>query len=405
MSATPASPGQDRATPMGSFSVSLACGAGALAASAALVASAGSVGQALELFVVFAVLACLEAVAYVEAIRPWLDGASVPPGGRLAQLALVVLAFATFVGGPAMGAVGLCGFAAGVFVPNTSSIRYRRVNRSLVVEGETRPVAGKSPDAAAPAAPAAPADRPARARAAPKVGRVLRAAVNEERDRWLAWAAATFAVTVGCAAARTSGSVVLGVDFLGVAALVWVTRRALAARLALGDFEEARTEPRRGFVALVRDPHLPGTRPLLGVWSKEPVPVGGQLPRAEAVYRCDAARDALFSTRGAVVVHQAWVGAPSGSRPRWVVADAGIALPRHRALLGPHRLDSVIGTERPARARTLSMPAPNPTTEAETGMFVTVISEPTSGTGPWARLFAWRLAALALAGAVLAWLR
>jgi hypothetical protein len=198
---------------------------------------------------------------------------------------------------------------------------------------------------------------------------------------------------------------VLGVDFLGVAALAWVTTRLLGARTALRDFEEAQTEPHRAYVVVLRDPSPRGTGPLLGVWAKEPVLTAGRLPRADAVYRCDAGRDALFCSRGEVVVHRAWVdqGPRAGSRPRWVAADAGVALPRHRAVLGAQQLDAALGRERPPRTRSLSMPAPNPTTETETGTFVTVINEPVPETRQLVRLLAWRLAALALAAVLLAW--
>jgi hypothetical protein len=238
------------------------------------------------------------------------------------------------------------------------------------------------------------------------VGRVLRTAFTEERDRSVAWAAATLAVTVGCVAFGAPGSVVLGVDFLGVAALAGVSTRLLGTRIALREFEEAHTEPHRAFVVALRDPRPRGTGPLLGVWNKEPVLAAGRLPRADAVYRCDAGRDALFSTRGAVVVHRAWVdtGQRAGSRPRWVAADAGVALPRHRAILGPQQLHTTIGTERPPRPRSLTMPAPNPTTESETGIFVTVINEPVPETRQFVRLLAWRLAVLTLSALVLAWM-
>lgn len=409
------------AGPMDSFSVSLAGAVGALACSAALVASADSLGRALELLLVFVLLTSVECVAYVEAVRPWLVGDPVRLPARVLQVGVVLLVLATFVGGPELGVAGLCALAAGVLLPNASAIRFRRVNRDLVDGGEpwlaekgdqeaaTRVLSDDAGDVLEddpePDRPP-PVDRPARARPAPKVGTVLLAAVDEERGRWLGWAAATLVITVACVAAGAPRSVVLGADLLGVAALAWVTSRLLGTRLALHDFEEALTEPRRAFAAVLRDPKPRGTRPLLALWSKEPVLAGGRLPRAEAVYRCDARRGALFSTRGAVIVHQAWVdsGPRAGSRPRWVAADAGVALPRKRAILGPRRVDAELGKERPARSRTLSMPAPNPTTESETGTFVTVISEPVPDTRHFVVLLAWRLAVLAIAAVLLLWI-
>lgn len=157
---------------------------------------------------------------------------------------------------------------------------------------------------------------------------------------------------------------------------------------------------------LLSDPNPQLRRPLLCVWGREPLPSGGRLPRAEAVYRCDEDRDALISVQGGAVVHEAWLdtGARARSRPRWVAADAGIVLPHRRSFLGAFYVASVIGTERPGRSRPLTMPAPDPTRENATGTVATVISEESPGTGHWARLFAWRLAALALAGALFTWI-
>ena len=419
----------DRVGPMASFTVSLVGAVLSFAASAALVASADSLGRALELLLVFLLLTSFECVAYVEAVRPWLAGESVPAPGRTLQLVVVIIVLATFAGGLELGGVGLCALAAGVLLPNASAIRFRRVNEDLVEKGEpwlaeegdqqaATHVLSEDPssvqtvdrsddqtDHAEHHEPKGTVDRPARARPAPKVGRVLQAAVSEERDRWLAWACATFVVTVACLATDAPRGVVLGVEVLGVAALVWVTSRLLGTRLAQRDFEEALREPRRAYVVVLRDPKPRGSRPLLAVWAKEPVLAGGRLPRADAVYRCDARRNALFSARGAVIVHEAWVdaGPRPGSRPRWVAADAGVGLPRQRALLGPQRLDNDLGTERPARSRSLSMPAPNPTTESETGTFVTVISEPAPETRQLVVLLAWRLGVLTLAALVLLW--
>ncbi len=404
-----ASARHERTGPLASFTVSVAGAVAVMAGSAALVASADSLGRALELLLVFMVLTSVECVAYVEAVRPWLAGDPVPVRGRVLQVVVVLLVLATFAGGPELGAVGLCALGVGVLLPNASAIRFRRVNEDLVEKGEPWLAEEGSHEAATrvlsdPAPPARP-DLKARARPAPKVGRVLRAVGDEERDRWLAWAAATLAVTVACVASGAPGAVVLGVDLLGAAALARVTSRLLGTRLALREFEEALTEPRRAFAVVLRDPRPRGTGPLLAVWRQEPVLAGGRLPRADAVYRCDPLRDALFSARSAVVVHEAWVdsGPRAGSRPRWVAADAGVALPRQRALLGSRRVEAELGQARPARSRSLSMPAPNPTTESETGTFVTVISEPAPETRHLLVLLAWRLAVLALAALVLLW--
>jgi hypothetical protein len=126
-----AAAGQGRAGLMGSFAVSLVAAATSLAGSAALVASADSIGRGLELLLVFLVLTGLECVAYVEAVRPWLEGRPVPLRGLVTQAAVLLLVLATLAGGPELAGVGLCAFVAGVFLPNASAIRYRRVNQDL----------------------------------------------------------------------------------------------------------------------------------------------------------------------------------------------------------------------------------------------------------------------------------
>src|SRR5680860_1147737 len=344
-------------------------------------------------------MACLEAAAYIDAAKPWLQGQPLARHSQVLECALVILMFGMFVGGPDLGGAALCGLLAGVFLPSASTIRYARVSRSLVDEGEARLLLERS------ATPPGSADRPVRARPFPKVGPVLAETLAEERDRWLAWAAATVTVAVGCRAAEASAADLLLIVLLGVGALVWVSRRLVGVRVALRDFETAAHVPHHAYVVLLHDPSPRVAQPLLGVWSEEPLPSDGRLPQAEAVYRCDAERKALLSMQGGAVVHEAWLetGPRARSLPRWVAADAGIALPHRRVVLGRRYLASVLGNERPARARPLTMPAPNPTTETETGSFVGVISETKSGTGRWARMFAWRLAGLTLVALVLMW--
>ncbi|MET0997435.1 MAG: hypothetical protein ABWX73_01860, partial [Marmoricola sp.] len=335
---------------------------------------------------------------WVDALRPWLRGNPVAPRTWLLQLVIVFLALAAFAGGPAMAGAALFGILTGVLLPTASAIHYSRLTRNLVVEEDVA--------ASEELTVSRPADSPpVRARRTPRVGTVLREKYAADRDRSLAWAAATGAVALGGVALGATGPVLVVVILLGIAALAWVSRRLLGVWSGLRAFESAATEPRPGFVVLVRDPKSRAARPLLGVWSKEPRPVDGRLPLAEAVYRCDARQHALASTQGAVVVHEAWVeaGPASRSRPRWVVADAGVALPQRQAVLGRQYLASIIGTERPARARPLTMPVPRLTTETATGV-ARVVTETTPGTGPWLRLFAWRLAGLVLVGLVLSWL-
>ncbi len=412
MSDAAAFPRDDRAWPPGAFTVSLAVVFASLAGSAALVASADSWWSAVGLAVVFTVLAAVQTAAYVDALLPWLQGASVPGRTYALQPAIALGALLTFAGGGAMGACGLLGYLAGVFLPNAWASRRARVNRDLVDAGEARLAREREQQQAdewTAAHPASPWDihapRPS-SRRAPKVGQVLGDSLAETRERCLAWAAATVVVLVGSVALGGSRPLFLALAFLGLAALAWVCRQLLGVWLALRDFEAAATEPRRAYVVLLRDPNPRLTRPLLCVWSSEPLPTGGRLPPAETVYRCDESRDALLSVQGGAVVHEAWLdtGARARSRPHWVAADAGIALPHRRSFLGSFYVASVIGSERPGRARPLTMPAPDPTRENATGTIATVISEESPGTGHWARLFAWRLAGLTLVDAVSAWI-
>lgn len=407
MSDSRAFPRDDRAWPPGAFTLSLVLGVGSAAGSAAFVASADSFARAVELGIVFAVMAGAQAAAYVDALLPWLRGGTVPPRTYALQIGLAVAAFLTFAGGAAMGGCGLSGYMVGVFLPNAWASRRARANTGLVDAGEARLAAERAQEPLAQTpSPWDVHDQRRSSRRAPKVGPTLRETLAEDGERWLAWAAATTVVLVATLGLGASGALVVSLGFLGLAALLWVSRRLLGVWLALRDFETAATEPRRAFVVLLDDPNPRLTRPLLCAWTQEPLPSGGRLPHAEAVYRCDENRHALLSVQGAAVVHEAWLdtGPRARSRPRWVAADAGIALPHRRSFLGALYVASVIGSERPGRARPLTMPAPNPTTENATGTVATVISEESPGSGNRARLFAWRLAGLTLAGVVFAWI-
>jgi hypothetical protein len=115
----------------------------------------------------------------------------------------------------------------------------------------------------------------------------------------------------------------------------------------------------------VHDPAPKIIRPLLGIWSERPDVQGGRMPRPELVYRCDEERSALLCVQGAVVVHEAWVdtGPRQRSKPRWVAADVGIALPQRRALLGRWYLGNLLAGERPIGVVDLTLRSPHPTAE------------------------------------------
>ena len=409
-------PRDDRSWPSGAFTFSLVCGIASLAGSAAILVSADSARRVVVLGVAFLVAAGLEAATYVGGIRQWLAGRSVPRQVEVAQVVLVLLAFLMFAAGPAFGGVVLCGLLAGAFLTNAGAIRYARFNREVAEQGELRLAGARTggtqggqlggqlgaqqggepdPDTDAEWVPRGPA---------PQVGRVLRASLVEERGLWLAWAVAAAVALPACMVAGESDAAV-GVGFVGAGALVWVGGRLLGVWRALRDYENSESQPRRAYVALLNDPNARMTRPLLGVWSQEPPPQG-RLPRAEAVYRCDEERSPLMSPPGRVIVHEAWVdkGPRSGARPRWVVADAGLALPHRGAAFGRWYLASLIGAERPAGARPLTVRSPHPDTEPAPAVASTLISEETPVFGSWARQFAWRLAALLGVALVFTWL-
>jgi hypothetical protein len=424
-------PRDDRSWPRGAFTFSLSCGVAALAGSAAILVSADSPRTMAGLGVAFLLAAGLEAAAYVAGIRPWLAGQAVPRQVEVAQVVLVLLGFLMFAAGPAFGGVVLCGLLAGAFLTNAGAIRYARFNREMAEQGELRLAEARlggpreGPHSAQLAGQQRmPGDDPegdlesnvgndmepssewVPRGPVPHVGRALRASLVEERGRWLAWAAASVVAILGCVAAGETETVVYGVGFVAAGALFWAGSRFLGGWQALRDYEQAKTEPRRAYVALLNDPNARVTRPLLGVWSQEPLPQQGRLPRAEAVYRCDEERSALMSPPGRVIVHEAWVdtGPRSGSRPRWVVADAGLALPHQTAVLGGWYLASLIGSERPAGARPLTVRAPHPDNEPTPVAAGTLITERTPVLGSWARQFAWRLATLLGVALMFTWL-
>ncbi len=448
-------PRDDRAWPRGAFGFSAAVAVVALAGSAALVASADSVGQAAGLLVVFLVMAGLETVSFLNAVRPWLEGKQVPVRTRLVQVGLVLLTLVAFVAGAKAGGAALCGFLTGVFAPSAWAIRHARINRGLeraaeseagtqmetvtpmgtvtdigtatgaVPENVTETVSETGTgEQLAPADPRVPpSDQPPNdqppndqppndqppndqpsmdeppprvtSRRTPRIGPVLREALAESTGRLLAWAAATVVTVLGCAALGTPDAAVQKAVLVGACVLVWVAVQTAIVWVAERDFARAATVPKRKYVVLVKDPSPHSNRPMLGIWTTEPVPKDGRLPKAEAVCLCDGERRALISSPGALVVHEAWVavGRHSLSTPRWVVADAGVALPRRRAFLGWRSLGAVIETQRPARARPLTMRAPHPNTE-RTSATAQVIMEEERANSRWVRVFAWRLAVM-----------
>ena len=83
---------------------------------------------------------------------------------------------------------------------------------------------------------------------------------------------------------KTSVAIIVGA--LGVGMVVWSLRLKWGVGLALRDFRNASTPPRRAFVVLLHDVNPRAVRPLLAIWSTKPV-AGERLPKPDIVYRCD----------------------------------------------------------------------------------------------------------------------
>ena len=223
----------------------------------------------------------------------------------------------------------LAGWCGGTFTAVLFGHRAARANHDIDAteaalapdEDATHVVAEEDPLARDDDTPSAP------------VGQLLDEAVAEERRRWLAWLVAGAVITGACLTLDLPSKfmIVLGVAFFGVLPMIWVPRRLCGVWLARRAVAGAATPPRRAFVVLLD--HSAALRPTLGIWSTPPVAGGGRIPPPEQVYLCCDQRDALLCT-GATVVYEAWVGtgARRTSKPRWVAADAGIAVPHRRTL-------------------------------------------------------------------------
>jgi hypothetical protein len=122
------------------------------------------------------------------------------------------------------------------------------------------------------------------------------------------------------------------------------------------------------------------------------------MPAPERVYRCDDEQDDLECFQGDVVVHEAWVdtGSRPTSKPRWVAADAGLAVPHRRAVLGRWYLSALIRAERPGRPEPLTSRPPHPSDE--------VMVEAGRADKSFLAVLGWRVLGLAAAAALFTWL-
>ena len=94
---------------------------------------------------------------------------------------------------------------------------------------------------------------------------------------------------------------------------------------------------------------------------------------------------------------EAWVdtGPRRRSKPRWIAANAGIALPHRRALLGRWYLSNLLSGERPRQPQQLSLQPPHPNHE--------MITELGRDVGSFPAALAGRLTALAAFGLLSYW--
>ena len=175
----------------------------------------------------------------------------------------------------------------------------------------------------------------------------------------LAWVLAGALVTAGTfpLASESTGWVVA---VIAIALALWSVRQTLGLALSRRDFESASSPPRRAYVVLMHDPNPRAVRPLLAIWDERPTP-GERLPKPDSVWRCDDELDELESSAGSAEVHEAWVdtGPRSWSKPRWVRADAGLAVPHRRALLGRWYVSTSLRRDRPESPHPLTLADPH----------------------------------------------
>ena len=380
-------PRDDRSWGQGAQGVSLVLVLACVGGTVPIAVSAYADLELTRVLLAFLGVALAEAACLAWSALPWLRGSS---HGRLAgtgQALLMVVAIGCFAGGGRVGGAGVLGYLAGLFAGNLALARYARRNRPQVEAAERALRAREAEEGPRP-----PRD-PRRGRP-PRVGPRLRATLARETVLVTAWVIATGSVSLVCAVATDGrGAGLLGALLVGGSFTLWAARRAVGVLLAVRSFDRPAGPPRQAWVVLLHDPNPRVTRPLLGVWDEEPRATYGRLPKADRVYRADEDRDDLLSYQGACVVHEAWVPTArhSWSRPRWVAADGGLALPHRRALLGRWYLASVISAQRP-RVDRLSVRAPDPADEAGPDSVVQEVAPLTSGLG---RALAWRLAVVA----------
>ena len=386
-------PRDDRAWPRWATAFSVIAGVGSVVAVVGIAASSEDRSAAVLVSAQAIVAAILSAWATWGGSQALIDGRRSPGWVNGLYLTMVATCFVGWVTRPVLGGTGFLGLLAGLFAANVVAQRSARRNRAVVesLQREEEQVDRAYEERR---------DRDERRRPPTeelRLGALLRRRRAQERRNLVAWIAASLPLLAVGAILHAPVRVSVAVGGVAGGAVLWVGRRLMGAWLAERDFRRAQTLPRRAFVVLLRDPAPKMVRPLLAVWSERPVAKNGAFPKADHVYRADEEVDDLLSFQGSIELFEAWVdtGPRSWSKPRWVAANDGIALPHRRAVLGRLYVSMLLRAERPDRPERLGIREPHPSQDVDQ----TLPRIPGFG-----RAVGWRLAVLAVTGVAVGWL-
>ena len=386
-------PRDDRAWPPWAAAFSVVASTACVLGVGLLVAARDDRSEALIAAVTAVAAAVLAGWAVWVSSQAMIDGRSGPGLATGVLVALFIGSFVAWAIRPLVGACALLGVLAGVFAANLAAQRSARRNRTVVEElqREEAEVDRAYTDRRAEQERRHPPTDDAR------LGQLLRGRRAQERRHLLAWLVAATPLLLVGAVIDAPVLYFWVVGGFAAGAVLWVGRRLMGAWLAERDFRRAQTPPRRAFVVLLSDPAPKMVRPLLAVWADRPVSGDGAFPKADHVYRADEEVDELLSRQGSVELHEAWVdtGPRSWSKPRWVVANDGIALPHRRAVLGRLYVYLLLRAERPDRPAALSVREPHPSQD---------IDQSAPRLPGFGKAVAWRLALLGIGGVALGWL-
>lgn len=365
-------PRDDRPVPRWARAFAVVAIAAGAAVAFALAADAGPDARPwlVVLTYVAAVAATLGALAL--GMEEWARTGRHPRRTGVATFAVLLLAVAGFVVAVPVGWAAVTGWVAGILGSSLVSIPILRRNRGAVDAywAERRRAAtveaAEAPGARGRRAPGR------RGRPAP-VGTMLRGEITRARRRLLAVTLAALLVTGGFVAVFRSEPAFWMTAGVAAFYVLWEVRGIASRRLALRAYEAGRSRPRVAWVALLYDPAPRMVRPLLAVWDERPEPGPGRYPKPDRVYRADDEADDLLSFQQSMEVHEAWVPASREPflPPRWVVADAGAAIPQRRALFGRWYFGML---SRGERSEPIALRAGEPDPMAEAG----------APTPPWA---------------------